>query len=303
MALADGRDADCSDSYPVNGVGIGLAVVSVMGLGALAYWQLIVAEGAYLGPWVVAKTYDWVAGRYDAIKQFHPREESWFVAAPLLRELAGVERPLILDVATGSGRLPLALLREHFAGQFVGLDLSRGMLRQARAKLQPYSEQVNLVWQDASHLPFDDGAFDAVTCLESLEFLPRPLEALAEMVRVLAPGGVLFLTNRVGREARLLPGRAILRSSFEQVLSALSLREVRVRPWQVAYDLALARKEGPPRPKGHGTKDLLLVLRCPACGDRLRREISQLTCPGCKRIYPIHDGIVQMAGAKKRGEP
>ena len=113
----------------------------------------------------------------------------------------GVDRPLLLDVATGTGRVPLALLRNRFAatgGRIVGLDLSWGMLRQARAKLQDYDRWVDLVWQDASHLPFDDGTFDAVTCMEALEFLPRPREALAEMVRVLAPGGLLAVTNRVG---------------------------------------------------------------------------------------------------------
>jgi ubiquinone/menaquinone biosynthesis C-methylase UbiE/uncharacterized protein YbaR (Trm112 family) len=285
----------------VTGVWIGLAVAGAVGLGALVYWQLIVAEGTYLGPRVVAKTYDWVARRYDAIKQFHPRDESWFVAAPLLRELAGVEHPLILDVATGTGRLPLALLHEHFRGQVVGLDLSKGMLRQARSKLRPYGEQVSLVWHDASHLPFDDGSFDAVTSLESLEFLPRPLAALAEMVRVLAPGGVLFLTNRVGREARLLPGRAIPRASFHQVLAALSLRQIQVRPWQAAYDLALARKKGRLNLHGHGSTDLSSVLRCPACGGRLREGPSRLLCAACERTYPLHNGIAHMADAEKRG--
>lgn len=286
----------------MSGLGMALAAAGVVSLGALLYWQFIVAEGTYLGPRVVAKTYDWVAGHYDAIKQFQPRDEGWFVAAPLLRELAAVERPLILDVATGTGRLPLALLREHFAGQIVGLDLSKGMLRQARAKLRPYGEQVSLVWQDAGHLPFDDGTFDAVTCLESLEFLPRPLAALAEMVRVLAPAGVLFLTNRVGREAYLLPGRAISRPAFAEALGALSLQQVQVRPWQVAYDLALARKAGSPRAGGGRTVDLASLLRCPGCGGRLQRQLSCLGCPSCEHIYPIRDGIVHLAGARKRGK-
>jgi ubiquinone/menaquinone biosynthesis C-methylase UbiE/uncharacterized protein YbaR (Trm112 family) len=302
MAVADGRHAGGGGSDPVNGVGIGLAVAGAVGLGAVAYWQLIIAEGAYLGPRAVAKTYDWVARRYDNIKQFHPRDESWFVAMPLLRELAGVEPCLILDVATGTGRLPLALVREGCRGQLIGLDLSKGMLHQAQAKLRPYGEQVTLIWQDADHLPFDDGTFDAVTCLESLEFLPRPLEAVAEMVRVLMPGGVLFVTNRVGREAHLLPGRAIPRSSFEQALKTLALHEVRVQPWQVAYDLAVARKEGSPDPGVRRNTDLPSVLRCARCGGRLQQGGSSLACTACEWAYPIHDGIVHMADAKKRGE-
>jgi ubiquinone/menaquinone biosynthesis C-methylase UbiE len=223
---------------------IGLVTAGVLALAALAYWQLIIAEGAYLGPRVVAKTYDWVASRYDAIKQFDARDESWFVAGPVLQGLRGIEQPLLLDVATGTGRLPLDLLREQFSGRIIGLDLSRGMLARAQAKLLPYRDQVKLIWDDASRLPFADNTFDAVACLESLEFMPCPLDVLEEMVRVLAPGGLLFLTNRVGWEARLLPGRAVSRKRFKGMLSDLTLRDVEVRPWQVDYDLALAYKTG-----------------------------------------------------------
>jgi ubiquinone/menaquinone biosynthesis C-methylase UbiE len=280
-----------------------LGVVGGLGLAALTYWQLIIAEGTYLGPHVVALTYDWVARRYDAIKQFNPRDESWFVAQPLLQSLVGVKQPLVLDVATGTGRLPLALLRDRFAatgGRIVGLDLSPGMLCQARAKLSPYGDQVSLICQDGSRLPFDNATFDAVTCLESLEFLPRPLEALSEMVRVLIPGGVLFLTNRVGREARLLPGRAIPRPLFEEALATHPLREVKVRRWQVNYDLAIARKEGSWQSGGRGAADLTALLRCPSCGRGLQAGVASLSCPACARRYPFRGGVVYLADSRKR---
>jgi SAM-dependent methyltransferase len=278
-----------------------LGVVGVAALVALAYWQLIIAEGAYLGSRVVAATYDLVATRYDDIKQFEPRNESWFVSAPLLLALRRVECPLVLDVATGTGRLPLALLRDRFHGQIVGLDLSLGMLRQACAKLRPYGAQVHLMWQDASRLPFADGTFDAVTCMESLEFLPNPLGALAEMVRVLAPGGVLLLTNRVGYEARLLPGRAIPRASFEQALAGHNLCDIQVRPWQRNYDLAIARKGRDLGRDGRCYSDLALFLLCPVCGGELQRGVARLSCLACDRVYPIREGILHLAGSNGRG--
>jgi ubiquinone/menaquinone biosynthesis C-methylase UbiE len=274
---------------------IALAAAGVAALAALLYWQFIIAEGTYLGPRVVAWTYDLVASRYDAIKRFESRDESWFVAAPLLRELVGLERPLVLDVATGTGRLPLALLRERFRGQIIGLDLSQRMLRQAWRKLRPYNDQVTLLWQDASRLPFADGIFDAVACLESLEFMPHPLGVLSEMVRVLAPGGVLLLTNRVGREARFLPGRAIPRSSFEEVFTAHPLSYHQVRPWQVNYDLAIARKAGQRQAQAHDSTDLASLICCPACGDPLQRGLAAWSCPACQRTYPIRYGVVQLA--------
>ena len=285
----------------MNWLGIGLVAAGVVVVLALVYWQMIIAEGAYLGARVVAWTYDLVSSRYDAIKQFKAQNESWFVAAPLLRGLVGVENPVVLDVATGTGRLPLALLRERFRGQIVGLDLSRGMLRQARRKLAAYSDQVSLLWHDASCLPFSDGTFDAVTCLESLEFMPHPREALAEMVRVLAPGGVLFVTNRVGYEARLLPGRAIPRPEFERVLAGQPLSDFRVQRWQVNYDQAFARKAGERvAPAREGT-DLAALLRCPACGGRVQRGGMDYSCQDCGVAYPIREGMVLLAEHDGRG--
>jgi len=266
----------------------------------LAYWQLIIAEGAYLGARVVAWTYDLVAGRYDAIKQFKPQNESWFVAGPLVRELVGVERPLLLDVATGTGRLPLALLRERFRGQIVGLDLSRGMLRQARRKLAAYGDQVTLLWHDASQLPFPDGTFDAVSCLESLEFMPHSREVLSEMVRVLAPGGVLFVTNRVGFEARLLPGRTISRPELERFLGELPLSRFHVQRWQVNYDQVLARKAGEKLSAVRQGAKLADLLRCPVCGGMVQRGAAAYSCVDCLQVYPIREGALLLAGREGR---
>ena len=273
-------------------------VAALVAVGALVYWQLIIAEGAYMGPRVVARTYDWVARRYDAIKQFDPGDEDWFIAAPLWRRLAGVDRPLLLDVATGTGRVPRALVRNRLVatgGQIVGLDLSWGMLRQAKANLRDCGDRVSLVWQDASCLPFDDGTFDAVTCLEALEFLPSPREALAEMVRVLAPGGLLMVTNRVGNAARLLPGRTFSRPLFQQMLAALPLHDVETRAWQADYDLAMARKVGNGDLAGRGGVSLTSLLRCPVCRDHVDQPAGRLVCVGCGRVFRVRDGIVALA--------
>jgi ubiquinone/menaquinone biosynthesis C-methylase UbiE len=295
LALADGSDARGGLGPAMTGVWIALGVVALAGLIALAYWQLIVAEGTYLGPRTVAWTYDLVASRYDAIKRFEPQNERWFLAGPLLRDLEGLEYPLVLDVATGTGRLPLALLRERFRGRIIGLDLSLGMLRHARRKLRAYGDQVRWVWQDASHLPFDDEMFDAVTCLESAEFMPRPSEVLSEMLRVLAPGGTLMLTNRVGREARLLPGRVISRPAFEELLATHSLTAIEVRRWQADYDLATAQKSGQRLPKTGKGVDVALLVRCPACGGSLQHTATGLSCLACTRTYPIREGIACLA--------
>ena len=282
----------------MSGWGWLLAAAGVAVAGLVLYWLFIVAEATYLGPRAVAWTYDLVARRYDRIKQFNARDEAWFVAGPVLRAVTGVEWPLVLDVAMGTGRVPRALLGEGFGrqGRVVGVDLSRGMLRQARARMGDGGEAVTLVRHEARHLPFDDDTFDAVTCLESLEFMPRPEQVLAEMVRVLAPGGTLLVTNRVGREARLLPRRAIDRERFRALLAELGLRDVEVQRWQVSYDLAAGHKAGT-RP-AVGGRASVIRLCCPACGASLSEAGTCLACAGCGRHYDICDGIIDLTDHK-----
>lgn len=82
-----------------------------------------------------------------------------------------------------------------------------------------------------------------MTCLEALEFLPDTRAALCECVRVLRPGGLLVTTNRIGWDARLIPGKTLSRQNFRRLLAAFPLESVRVHPWQVDYDLAWARKK------------------------------------------------------------
>jgi SAM-dependent methyltransferase len=277
-------------------------VVGLLGLllvGLVLYWQLIIAEGTYLGPRVVILLYDWSARIYERIKQYDAGDEQWFLGLPLARALALIPAPMVLDVATGTGRLPRALLRQPaFEGRVIGLDLSRRMLREAVRRTAQFADRLTYIWQNAQRLPFDDGTFDAVTCLEALEFTPNPRDVLAELVRVLRPGGVLLVTNRVGRDARFMPGKTFPRDAFRQLLREFPLEEIRIRPWQMDYDLAWAVKAGEPR--GGGVRPLPQVLRCPACGGRVSREAQAFRCAACARAYPVaEDGVIEMARSSR----
>ena len=221
-------------------IGLGVLLLALLG-----YWLFHITEGAYLGPTVVTLLYNWSAPRYDAIKGFSNFEESWFLARPLLDRLAAVPQPLILDVATGTGRLPYALFRElRFRGRIVALDRAHRMLEQAVLKTEGYADRMLFLHQDATLLPFPDGTFDAVTCLEALEFLPHARRTLREMARVLRPGGVLLTTNRRGWEARLFFGRSFTRPQIVSLLRGMGLSGVTVQSWQQIYDLVWARKPG-----------------------------------------------------------
>jgi ubiquinone/menaquinone biosynthesis C-methylase UbiE len=235
-----------------------LGGIVVVLLGILLYWQLAVAEGAYLGRRVVALLYDWFAPRYDKVKQFEPVMDTVMLAVPIMKHLirqadrtqpgddpsSAVRRPSsILDVATGTGRLPRTLLAQRsFRGHIVALDLSARMLARAQTNLAEHDGRVTWLRHDAQQLPFEDNHFDVVTCLEALEFFPRPQEAIREMARVLKPGGLLVLSNRVGPDAWKLPGRAVPTATFISHLEQMGLRDVQVDRWLIDYDLVRAIK-------------------------------------------------------------
>jgi ubiquinone/menaquinone biosynthesis C-methylase UbiE len=212
-------------------------------IAALLYWQLILAEGAYLGRRVVAWLYDLVATRYNAIKQFTAEDDARFLGLPLALSLQGELDPIVLDVATGTSRLPLALCQQPaFHGRIIALDSARRMLHEAARYVAEYRQRVTWVWQSAVPLPFDDDAFAAVTCLEALEFMPDTRAALAECMRVLKPGGLLLVSNRIATGARLMPGKTFPKTQFESLLMALGLAEVTTQAWQFDYDLVWSIK-------------------------------------------------------------
>jgi ubiquinone/menaquinone biosynthesis C-methylase UbiE len=270
-----------------------LGVGALLLLAALLYWQLIVAEGAYLGRRVVALLYDWSAHIYDRIKHYDTGYEQYFLARPITNALFSFPNPTVLDVATGTARLARTLFPEvGFRGRVIGLDLSRKMLEQAVQKTVKWSDRTLFLWDDASHLPFPNDTFEITTCLEAIEFMPDPEGVLAEMVRVLRPGGLLLTTNRIGNDARLMPGRTFTSEALVERLQALSLEMVQVRPWQVEYDLVWAVKPGVCAPKS--ARRLESLLRCPACQAAVTRQSDALTCENGHTMPIIDDGIVDM---------
>lgn len=218
-------------------------ITTALLLAGLLYWLLVITEGVYLGRRVVVWLYDITAHRYDGIKEFEPEWEQFFISQPLLHLLQNIPAPLALDVATGTGRVPLVLLEEPtFHGRIVGVDASARMLAQAAQKLRPFGPRVALIQQTADRLPFAAATFDAVTCLEALEFFPSDEDALREMVRVLRPGGVLLLTRRRGWEGKSFLGRYRSAASFTHLLAGLGLTDIVVEPWQIDYEQIFARK-------------------------------------------------------------
>jgi len=110
----------------------------------------------------------------------------------LVSRIAPPEGGRVLDVATGTGLVAREIARRS-AARIVGIDLSPEMLHGARAAIgrDRLEARVSLCLGQAERLPFGDEAFDAVTFTYLLRYVDDPAETLAELARVLKPGGVL----------------------------------------------------------------------------------------------------------------
>jgi demethylmenaquinone methyltransferase/2-methoxy-6-polyprenyl-1,4-benzoquinol methylase len=141
--------------------------------------------------------FDRIVPRYDLMNRLMTggRDVAWRRLA--VREaLRGRARSAchVLDVATGTGDLAIAL-RDAGTGTVVGLDFSTPMLAVATRKdaSAAADRRVSWVQGDAMALPFPEESFDAMTVAFGLRNMPSYLGALAEMARVLRPGGTLVV--------------------------------------------------------------------------------------------------------------
>jgi 2-polyprenyl-6-hydroxyphenyl methylase/3-demethylubiquinone-9 3-methyltransferase len=105
-----------------------------------------------------------------------------------LREAFGVGRALVLDVGCGAGFLTNELAASGF--EATGVDLSARSLELAKSR--DASKAARYKQGDLTRLPFPDGSFDAVCAMDVLEHVEDLDAALAEVARVLAPGGRFF---------------------------------------------------------------------------------------------------------------
>jgi len=280
-------------------------LLALAGLGLLLvvlWWLFIKTEGVYLGRGVVIWLYDLYAPRYERIKGYEAATESYYLARPLLAALAPLTDPLVLDVATGTGRLGRALWRQKdFKGRVIGLDLSRRMLHYAAGRLAQGMEEgrLYLLHAPAEKLPFPDGSFDLVTCLEALEFMTRPHAVIAELTRVARAGGLLVVTNRRGTDAKLMPFKTQSREAAARLYSEkFGWQAVKVTPWQADYDLVWGVKAG--ASSAIHARPLEAVWLCAACGQAAFRAEGRRAylCTQCgARVKVGADGVIE----KQRG--
>lgn len=167
-----------------------------------ASWALeeLLAEGGVKA--CCAALYESPAVRWFLGGELHPGGEEATRRSLELIELEPEER--LLDVGSGAGSAALLAAREFgcvVAGLDYGADAVRGA--QQAADAAGLCDRVGFVVGEAGTLPFADGEFDAVLCECSLSTFPDKTRAVAEMRRVLRPGGRVAISDVVADHGRL----------------------------------------------------------------------------------------------------
>jgi ubiquinone/menaquinone biosynthesis C-methylase UbiE len=159
----------------------------------------------------------------------------------------------ILDLGTGTALIPIELCRRPGRWQVTAADLAQSMLTVAARNIAAAGlvAQIKPQLLDAKELPFAEGQFDVVMTNSILHHIPDPRDCFAEMVRVVGPGGLLFVRDLLRPESKseldrlveLYAGdaNAAQREMFGASLhAALTLAEVRdlVAPYGIPAECA-----------------------------------------------------------------
>lgn len=160
-------------------------------------WEVMISRWP-LSTTDLASRYDAVSGRWArTVRRFQLKTayREPLLASQVVIDLTEIEpRARILDCGVGNGSLSIALDSiKKGPVDFHAIDTSAEMLVQAKSVMQHAGLEPHLQQADIMSLPYDDQSFDVVMAAHVLEHLPDPERALAQMIRVLKPGGMVFL--------------------------------------------------------------------------------------------------------------
>lgn len=190
-----------------------------------------------MGPKNVTAMFDEVAPWYDAMNERMSLGLHRVWRRHTAQSIPAGRR--VLDLATGTADLAIALARR--GNTVVGVDLSTGMLALGRRKVQRagLTGSIALLQSDVLALPFAAGSFDAASNAFLLRNLPALRPALAEMARVVRPGGQLACLELA--YPAFPPWRALFRLYFDRIVPLLGRVLTRVAPAYRYLPESLAR--------------------------------------------------------------
>jgi demethylmenaquinone methyltransferase/2-methoxy-6-polyprenyl-1,4-benzoquinol methylase len=142
----------------------------------------------------VAKMFDTISGNYDNLNRVISFGVDIKWRKKVLQLVAQTNPEKILDIATGTGDLAI-LMAQTKAKKIIGLDISEGMLEVGKHKIEErkLSNIIEMVLADSENMPFEDHYFDAITVAFGVRNFEHLEKGLAEILRVLKPGGIFVI--------------------------------------------------------------------------------------------------------------
>jgi len=138
-----------------------------------------------------------------------------------------------LEVGCGSGAVTRVMAKVSSPARATGVDQSPDRLAEARRLAEQHRLDIEFIEGDAFHLPFARGHFDFAWSRFLLQYLPHPERAVAELVRVTRPGGIVTVADLDGQIEQFHPLAKSMRRDLDEVLRLLS---------QTGFDPRLGRK-------------------------------------------------------------
>ena len=211
-----------------------------------------------------------------------------------LLTLTGDERAL--DVGTGAGAFALVLA--GLAREVVGVDVVPELLEQARARAP---ENVEFLDADAGALPFPPDSFEVVCCARTLHHAKRPELIVAEMTRVLRPGGTMLVVDQL---APMDPLAALELNRFETARDPSTTRILADTDLRGLFDsnnlvLRHAEHEGEQRDIDH----YLDLAGCRGRGARAGARGSPARLQGDARLVRADEAARALLSAQLRVRP
>lgn len=142
----------------------------------------------------VEQMFDNISENYDGLNRVISFGIDLKWRRKLIDMVKATDPKYILDVATGTGDLAIALADSN-AKKIIGLDISAGMLQVGKDKIEKkqLQEQIEMVQADSENLPYPDHTFDAITVAFGVRNFENLEKGLSEIYRVLSPGGIFVV--------------------------------------------------------------------------------------------------------------
>jgi len=142
----------------------------------------------------VTQMFDNISGDYDGLNRVisFGIDVKW--RKKVVKIVEKTNPKSILDIATGTGDLAIALAKTN-ANKIIGLDISSGMLDIGKQKIikKQLEDTIEMVLGDSENMPFEDNTFDAITVAFGVRNFETLEKGLSEILRVLKPNGIFVI--------------------------------------------------------------------------------------------------------------